>query len=250
MHLEGTPSDQLPEVLGTGQETGQFVYISLSARDTDGRDAEYIEWHSLDHRPEQHRLAQLTQSLRLVSTPACRKARAASSPAYDAVDHVMTYLFSDTKGMPNFIVLGSALNEAGRMPQRLPLVGYLTADLVGKIAAPRAVAGADVIPFRPALGVYLIIEQGHSSAADLVNIPGVAGVWWYHTNKAPEPYTDDFTGLQVTYCYLDADPVAVAAQLAEVVQARWKSGEVQGLLAAPFYAVVPFDWTRHLPGAD
>lgn len=250
MHLEGTPSDSLPEVLGTGNDTGNFVYISLSAREPDGRDAEYIEWHSLDHRPEQHRLPQLRQSLRLVSTPACRKARAISSPAYDAVDHVMTYLFSGHGGMPDFIVLGRALNVAGRMPLRLPFVAHLTADLAGRIAAPRAVAGVEVIPFRPALGVYLIIEQGHAPAANLADIPGVAGVWWYHTGKAPEPYTEDFTGLQVTYCYLDADPVSVAAQLDAVVKARWESGDVQGLLAAPFYAIVPFDWTRHLPSGN
>ena len=34
-------------------------------------------------------------SLRLVSTPACRAARAASQDRYDAIDHVMTYFFSD-----------------------------------------------------------------------------------------------------------------------------------------------------------
>ena len=35
-----------------------------------GRDAEYLRWHTLDHRPEQHRLAGVRASLRLVSTPA------------------------------------------------------------------------------------------------------------------------------------------------------------------------------------
>ena len=250
MHLVGTSSDNLPKVLGTGHDTGNFAYISLSAREPDGRDAEYIEWHSLDHRPEQHRLPQLRQSLRVVSTPECRNVRAISTPAYNAVDHVMTYLFSGYASMPDFIVLGHALGDAGRMPLRLPLVSYLTADLAGKVAATRAVAGAEVIPFRPALGIYLIIEQGHAPAADLADITGVAGVWWYHTGVAPAPYNDDFTGLQVTYCYLDADPVLVAAQLGEAVKARWESGEVQGLLAAPFYSIVPFEWTRYLPSGN
>ena len=39
-----------------------------------------------------------------------------------------------------------------------------------------AVAGADVIPWRPATGVYLLIEDGHSPADALVEVPGVAGV--------------------------------------------------------------------------
>ena len=93
--LAGTPTDQLPDVLATGSTDVRLAFISLSAREPDGRDAEYLEWHHLDHRPEQHRLAGLRQSLRLVSTPACRAARAASVDSFDAVDHVMTYLFDD-----------------------------------------------------------------------------------------------------------------------------------------------------------
>lgn len=250
MHLEGTPSEQLPDVLATGENAALYAFISFSGRDPDGRDAEYIEWHSLDHRPEQYRLAELRHSIRLVSTPACRKARAASAAPYDDVDHVMNYLFTGPESIPGFNDLGGALNVGGRMPHRLPSITFHTADLVGKIAAPRAVAGADVIPWRPALGVYMIIERGHSSPANLVDVPGVAGVWWYHANKSPAPYDKDGTGLQVTYCYLDADPVEVAARLSDIVKARWASGEVEGLLAAPFYAVVPFEWSKHLPSSD
>src|SRR5262245_33385874 len=66
--LKGPPSDELPSVLATGQTNVRFVYISFSARDPNGRDAEYIEWHSLDHRPEQYRLPELRNSLRIVST--------------------------------------------------------------------------------------------------------------------------------------------------------------------------------------
>lgn len=150
MHLEGTPSEELPDVLATGESAARYAFISLSARHPEGRDADYIAWHSLDHRPEQYRLAQLCNALRLVSTPACRNARAASIGRFDDVDHVMTYMFTDVGGIAGFNALGGALNVGGRMPIRLPSVGYMTADLAGKAAAPRAVAGADVIPWRPA----------------------------------------------------------------------------------------------------
>lgn len=246
MQLAGTPSDQLPDVMATGRTDIRYAFLSLSAREPNGRDAEYIEWHSLDHRPEQHRLPGLRQSLRLVSTPACRAARAASTAAFDAVDHVMTYLFTDMAEMPGFNALGKALDEAGRMALRLPSLGYMTADLAGRVAAPRAVAGADVIPWRPALGVYLIIEEGHASPAALVDLPGVAGVWWHH-GASGAPYGADASGRQITYCYLDADPVEAAARLGEAMQARWASGEVKGLLAAPFFTIVPFEWEKHLP---
>jgi hypothetical protein len=223
----------------------QVAFISLSARQPEGRDAEYIAWHSLDHRPEQNRLAGMRNSLRLVSTPACRAARAASTDRYDAVDHVMTYLFSDPS-LEGFSNLGAALHEGGRMPLRLPTVEFMTADLAGRVAAASAVAGADVIPWRPALGVYLIIETGGATPHNLVDVPGVAGVWWYRGNVAPEPYSTDARDLQITYCYLDDDPVATAGRLEELLRLRW-TGQCEGLLAAPFYCTVPFDWTLHLP---
>ncbi len=240
----------MPGVLGTGRTDVGFAFISMSAREPDGRDAEYLEWHSLDHRPEQHRLAGLRQSMRLVSTPECRAARAANSDAYDAVDHVMTYLFDDYDSLSGFNVLGAALNDGGRMPLRLPTVTFMTADRVGAIANPAAVAGADVIPWRPSLGVYLIIERGEAPVDELATVPGVAGIWWYRGVVAPEPYSTDARGLQITYCYLDQDPVATAPLLAAALRDRWGSGDVEGLLAAPFHTVVPFEWTRHLPGGD
>jgi hypothetical protein len=246
-HLEGTPSDDLPDVLVTGSTDIGFAFISMSAREPNGRDAEYLAWHSLDHRPEQYRLSGLRNSLRVVSTPACRAARAASVDEYDAVDHVMTYLFDDQSALPSFNALGAALHQGGRMPLRLPTVKFVTGTLAGKVAAPRAVAGSDVIPWRPARGVYLIIENGQRPPDELVHVPGVAGVWWYHGAVAPEPYATDSLGLQITYCYLDEDPVESAERLGQEVRQRWASGDVSGLFAAPFYTLVPFEWARHLP---
>ena len=74
------------------------------------------------------------------------------------------------------------------MPLRLPTVEFMTANLAGQVAAPRAVAGADVIPWRPAQGVYLIIESGDPGGpqpTSLAEVPGVAGVWWYHGARCP-----------------------------------------------------------------
>jgi hypothetical protein len=247
MRLAGTPSDQLPAVLATGSTDVRLAFMSLSAREPSGRDAEYIAWHCLDHRPEQHRLAGMRNALRLVSTPACRAARAASVGQYDAVDHVMTYLFSDPAALGPFNDLGAALHNGGRMPLRLPTVAFMTADIAGKVAAPAAVTGADVLPWRPAQGVYLVIERGEAQPDALAGVPGVAGAWWYHGAAAPAPYGTDGRGLQITYCYLDDDPVATAAPLGAELRRRWASGDVVGLLAAPFHTIAPFDWDRHLP---
>lgn len=247
MPAAATPSDDLPDVLATGRTDVRVVFVSMSAREPDGRDEEYLVWHGLDHRPEQYRLSTLRGSLRLVSTPACRAVRAASDARYDAVDHVMSYLFSDRAGLEPFMALGRALGEGGRMPLRLPSVETAAYDRAGSAAAPRTLVGADVIPWRPARGVYLLVERGGAPADELAAVPSVAGVWWFAGSPLPPPWRNDTTGMQITYCYLDEDPVAAAEELRPVLEKRWAGGEVAPLLAAPFHTVVPFEFGRYLP---
>ena len=56
MQLPGTPSDDVDEVLATGRADVTTVFVSMSLA-TPRDDAEYLQWHTLDHRPEQPRLA-------------------------------------------------------------------------------------------------------------------------------------------------------------------------------------------------
>jgi hypothetical protein len=176
MVLVGTPSDDVEAVLATGHTDVTTVFVSMSARHPDGDDAEYLEWHTLDHRPEQSRLATVRGSVRLVSTPACRAARAACDERYEAVDHVMTYFFTD-----------------------------------------------------------------------LAEVPGVAGARWAATVASAPLFSTAEMGRQITYCFLDDDPVDAAPQLQPALEQRWSSGEVRPLFAAPFHTVVPHAWDRHIP---
>ena len=57
MTLPGTPSDDVDGVLATGRGEIGTLFVSMARRHPEGRDAEYLRWHTLDHRPEQHRLA-------------------------------------------------------------------------------------------------------------------------------------------------------------------------------------------------
>src|SRR5689334_25436464 len=108
MHLPGTPSDEVTEIVATGSGEITTLFVSMATRHPEGTDTEYLRWHTLDHRPEQHRLSAVRASLRLVSTPACRAARAAGQDRYDAIDHVMTYFFSDPDGLDGFLDLAKA----------------------------------------------------------------------------------------------------------------------------------------------
>jgi hypothetical protein len=245
-NLSGTASDDLPQVLATGAPDVEMIFTSMSAREPNGRDADYLEWHSLDHRPEQYRIAGLRHSLRLVSTPACRAARAFSDARYGAVDHVMTYFFAAAAALEQFRALSAAL-EGDRRPLRLPSVDANYFRLAGKVAARRAITGADVIPWRPALGVYLLLEQGSASPAPLVEGAGVTGIWWHRGEDPPAPGFSDASGMQLSYCFLDQDPVESAKRLRLNLEQRWKTERVVPLLAAPFWTLVPFKWARYLP---
>jgi hypothetical protein len=244
--FEGTPSDDLPGVLATGNTDAQVVIVSLSGRERNGRDAEYIAWHTLDHRPEQYRLDGIRNAFRLVSTPACRAARSASAGIYDEVDHVMTYQFAHPQALVPFYAMGLALAEGGRMTIRLPSISFLNGALAGKAAAARVVAGADVIPWRPCTGVYLVVEDGQLPAEPLTDLAGVAGVWWYNGSLAPDPFGDT-RGKTITFYFLDDDPVTTAGPIGDRLRRRWNDGKTVGALAAPFFVTRSFEWNKYLP---
>ncbi len=147
--LPGTPSDEVADVLAAGRGDIDTLFVSMARRHPEGRDAEYLRWHTLDHRPEQHRLAGVRASLRLVSTPACRAARASNDERFDAIDHVMTYFFTDQSGLTGFNELSKALGGADRKLPLLPPVQRGVYAVQNKVAAPRIKTGADVLPWWP-----------------------------------------------------------------------------------------------------
>lgn len=254
--LVGTASDDVPAILAEGDSGIGTLFLSLSERHPAGADAEYLRWHSLDHRPEQYRLAGMKASLRVVSTAECRAARAASHPDFDAVDHVMTYFFADQAALDGFGTLAKALGDAGRVPFVLSPVQRGVYDVQRRIANAEGKAGADVLPWRPARGVYLLVEQGVTraeksptdrlhSADELVKISGVAGLWT--ADSVATPYSSANEGQRLTYLFLDGDPIATAEQLRPLLEERWQGLGVTPLLAAPFHTLVPWQWDRYLP---
>jgi hypothetical protein len=247
MQLPGTPSDEIEDVLATGRGDISTLFVSMATRHPEGSDSEYLRWHTLDHRPEQHRLTAVRASMRLVSTPACRAARAAGTDPYDAIDHVMTYFFSYPAGMNGFLALAKALIGGERKLPLLPPVERGVYEVKHKSAAPRVKVGADVLPWWPVKGVYLLLERGDAPADALLDVDGVAGVWSAPAMDVDARLASAKAGQTVTYCFLDEDPVETAERLGPVLTTRWRQAGVEPLLAAPFYPVVPYDWDRYVP---
>ena len=231
--------------------------LSMSERSPAGEDRAYLEWHLLDHLPEQYQLDGMRYGQRWASTPACRAARAAASERFEPVTHVVQYLMADPpdQTVDEFLDLGAQLAAAGRYSTRLPSVllgGFVP---VGASAAPRVAISAEVVPFRPNTGVYVVLEE--KPAPDqvdaygewltrehlpaLVEVDGVAGAWWFSPGAVR---TDrlDAAGLWLTMLYLDGDPASVGRSLAEPMQERWARWSVTPALAAPFVAVRPWAW--------
>jgi hypothetical protein len=267
----GVAVHQAPESLRVDEMTSvrrenkvKFAALSLSASSPGGDDTPYLEWHQLDHMPEQYQIPGLLYAQRWASTPRLRAARAAQSDRFRATNHVVQYLFGEPLGaaVDDWFVLGARLHEVGRFPYRLPSVMLGGFEVVACHAAERAQVTPEIVPYRPNRGVYLVIERpqvarstgGPTEAPtepdwtdeqleQLLATDGVAGMWTLRTGTVRADRFDQ-TGFHVAVCYLDGDPGDVANPIGKIVRDRWNSLAVVPELAAPFAAVRAFEWER------
>ena len=127
--------------------------------------------------------------------------------------------------------------------------------------APRALISAEVVPFRPHKGIYLIVEESADRSApdeyiqrvhmevlpELVSVPGVAGAWSYATTPSIRRPMFTEGNYRMTVCYLDEDPASVGRRLADVVSRTAESAPTRLLLAAPFESMMVWAWDRFDP---
>ena len=226
--------------------------------DGDPEDRAYLAWHQLDHMPEQYQLPGLIHGQRWVSNDACRAARAGASGVFEDVHHVVLYLMGDPveQTLDDFFDLGGRLAELGRFPRHI-LRRFLGAlQLLEIKASPRVLVSAEVVPFRPNRGIYLIVEQPTDRERldsylrwrraehlpRVVTTPGVAGAWAFGTSSRFRRgrYTEG--DYRITVCYLDGDPSETGDALQPLMDEAWQDALVTPLLAAPFASLVPWVW--------
>ena len=241
----------------------KFGVLSLSASSVSGEDSEYLQWHQLDHMPQQWEIPGMVFGQRWVSTPECRAARAVETDRFTPVNHVMHYLWGEplAPSIDDFFTLGAHLHKIGRFPHQLPAVMLGGFDLVAMHADPTPPVTPAVLPFRPNRGMYLVIEALESESGPtawapsdvdaLLAVDGVAG-FWHFTPGSLRTDRFDPAGYSATVCYLDGDPVATAGRLDPVLADRWSHDAITPVFASPFAALRPWAtaWEQHAhPGS-
>jgi hypothetical protein len=238
-------------------------FFSISHHSPSGDDRPYLAWHQMDHMPEQYQLPGLLLGQRWASTPRCREVRAAAVEGWDGVGHVVCYLIGNPveDTLDEFFTLGRHLAELGRFSVSLPPQYRGGLRLLETVASPRVLVSAEVVPYRPHRGVYVIIDEPDGSVPqdealqrihtrilpNLVEVPGVAGAWSYATSPQIRRPMFSEGHLRIIVCYLDEDPATVGERLSPLVEQVWSTAPSRLLLAAPLESVVAPDLDRFGP---
>jgi hypothetical protein len=210
----------------------------------------YNEWHQLDHMPEQYPIQGVAYGQRWVSTPACRRARAVDRAPLTPVHYMTLYLMGEPVDttLEEFRALGERLHAVGRFHEhrRSRLSGPFI--VTGMIAAPRVLVSAEAVPYRPNLGVYVVVRDGVVPAGEeavlagaLVGAEGVAGLWSFATSARFDNHGWHPGTRTITVCYLDADPLETASALSPLLLATVDDAHPV-VFAGPLETITPWRW--------
>jgi hypothetical protein len=186
----------------------------------------YNAWHQLDHLPEQFTIEGISFGQRWVRSPRCREVESASGELLDPFHYMTLYLLRDRDLLAPFNALARRLYREGRFfaERRALLSGAF--EIAGAWAAPRVLVSPGAIPYRPALGVYVVVGPVVDGAG-LVEVPGVAGAWQFTDGER-----------SVTVAFVDGDLWQASARLSSQLGGSFASADWAG----PLERVDPFRW--------
>jgi hypothetical protein len=235
-------------------------FFSLSGSGPSGDDGPYLAWHLYDHLPEQYQIGGIVQGQRWITSSACLAARSRAADSWGTVRHVVQYLMGEPveETLEEFYDLARQLDALGRMRPRPPSRFQCGLPLLGAQASPRVLVSPEVVPFRPNLGIYLVLEEitdrgtigehmrwmHEEHLPAVLAAPGVAGMWLFGTTGDYEHERFARGNFRLSVCYLDGEPAQVAPDLARLWERAWDRGPLRPLLAAPFESVISHDWDR------
>jgi hypothetical protein len=230
-------------------------FFSLTPPPPPDDDGSYLRWHLLDHMPEQYRIPGIVLGLRWIADGEYPEHRIVAADGLAEVGNAVAYLMSEPvqETYDAFMDLGPELREAGRFPEVRPSLQTRLLAIESRTAAPAAAVSADVIPFRPHRGVVLIVEGPNDDAtawhdwlavereAPFLEVPGVAGVWSFHsTDRWKLRESCEGPPQRTIVVFLDADPIDTTKALTPMIEQRWRSRAVRPLFAGPLRTMI--DW--------
>lgn len=234
-----------------------FSFYPPAAPDDDGS---YLRWHLLDHMPEQYQLPGIHYAQRYIADGDYLDSRIAAAEPLAQVGNIVNYLVGDPvqKTFDDLMELRHRLEEIGRFPEVRPMLQLRLLALLRWYAAPRALISAEVMPFRPHRGAFVVVEEPTSTDVEtwlrwlhtdhypaVLSIPGVAGVWMYGSTSTWDPHPMAKGDPQyISVIYLDDEPLAATKLLVPLVQDRWQSGAVRPLFAGPFRTMITWEAWR------
>jgi hypothetical protein len=244
------------DIRGWGMNRVRAGLFSLTPPLSADEDAAYLQWHLLDHMPEQFQLPGIVHAHRWIADGAYLDHRLAGSGPLSNMGSVVNYLVSEPveQTAVDFLHLGRRLAELGRYPHARPSLQVRALALQRWYAAPQALVSAEVVPFRPHRGVLFLVERPLTDDATwqqwlhrehlpaLLSLPGVAGAWMYGSTsiwRLPPALTGD--PQFVTVIYLDEDPLEVCARARPLLEKRWDSGAVEALFAGPLRSMIEWE---------
>ena len=195
-------------------------FFSFTEVTDPSRHGAYNEWHLLDHMPEQFSLDGVRFGRRWVCTPECQLARVAVSPLLARCHYMTLYLMRDAGVLPDFFALARRLRDEDRFfaDRRAHLSGPF--EVTGRWASTRVKVSEQVVPFRPAAGVYVVVgpsglvgpsgplgPAGALDGAAMVTREGVAGAWSFASDGPP--------AREVTVAFVDGDLASVAGDMGQ-----------------------------------
>src|SRR5689334_4586950 len=115
----------------------------------DRPDAEYLQWHLMDHMPEQYRLPGIALGQRWIADGEYLDARLVSEGPLGNIGNVVNYLVREPviETLDDFMELGAALSAAGRYPIARPALQISAMRLLHAVASARVLVAPGVIPF-------------------------------------------------------------------------------------------------------
>lgn len=221
-------------------------------------DVDYLRWHLMDHMPEQYSLPGIAFGQRWIADGKYLDARLIAEGASGNIGNVVNYLVREpvVETLDDFMSLGARLSAAGRYPIARPALQISAARLLHRVAAPRVMVSANVIPFRPHRGVLLLVEDRPSeddadwlawiqreNLPELLLLDGVAGAWMFASPEdwLPESSLWSERRQYVTVVYIDGEPLSTAASARAAVEQRWESGRVRPVFAGPLRSMIAYE---------